>query len=220
MPSTEFDAVLFDFGGVLSDGPFDFFAKYEIDNGLPEGFIRQVNATNHATNAWAKFERSEVGIDDFYALFEEEAKLAGGAVDAQVLMAGISGELRPAMVEAVRRCREHYLTGLLTNNFVRTDENPSLGWLPDLFDTIVESAIEGVRKPDPRFYLIACERLAVEPRRCVFLDDLGVNLKPARELGMTTIRVTGLQEAVSDLGDVLSLDFSDLVDEAGERPVI
>jgi putative hydrolase of the HAD superfamily len=209
MPSTQFDAVLFDFGGVLSDGPFDFFARYEVENGLPEGFIRQLNATNHSANAWAMFERSEIGIDEFYVLFEEEAKLAGGAVDARLLMAGISGELRPAMVEAVRRCKEHYLTGLLTNNFVRTEENASLGWLPELFDTIVESAIEGVRKPDPRFYLIACDRLAVEPNRCVFLDDLGVNLKPARDLGMTTIKVTDATEAIASLESYLGIRLSD-----------
>jgi len=203
--SRDIDAVLFDFGGVLADGPFDAFARYEKEHGLPDGFVRRLNATDHHTNAWARLERGEIGLDVFYEEFEEEARRAGGSVDARALIACLGGELRPAMLQAVRRCREHFRTGLLTNNFVQVEGEGALGGVLELFDTIVESAVVGVRKPDPRFYLIACERLGVEPGRSVFLDDLGINLKPARELGMRTIKVTDPDKALTELEEVLGL---------------
>jgi putative hydrolase of the HAD superfamily len=109
------------------------------------------------------------------------------------------------MLQAVRRCREHFRTGLLTNNFVQVEGEGALGGVLELFDTIVESSVVGVRKPDPRFYVIACERLGVEPGRSVFLDDLGINLKPARELGMRTIKVTVPDDALTELEEVLGL---------------
>jgi putative hydrolase of the HAD superfamily len=205
MVSPKFDAVLFDFGGVLADGPWDAFARYEAENGLPDGFVRTLNATDIDTNAWARLERGEVDIDVFYDLFEEEARRAGGNIDARTVIGYLAGQTRPSMLEAVRRCREHFKTGLLTNNFVRIDGERSFESLVGLFDTVVESAVEKVRKPDPGFYLIACERLAVEPERCVFLDDLGVNLKPARALGMTTIKVTEADEAIGSLEEVLGI---------------
>jgi len=205
MASADFDAVLFDFGGVLADGPFESFARYERENGLPDGFVRNLNATDQDTNAWACLERGEIGIDEFCDLFEAEAKRAGGIVDARTLVTGLGGAHRPDMLEAVRRCKEHYKTGLLTNNFVRVRGSEAFEWLPQLFDVIIESAVEGVRKPDPRFYMTACERLGVSPERCVFLDDLGVNLKPARALGMTTIKVTNADDALDSLEAVLDL---------------
>jgi putative hydrolase of the HAD superfamily len=203
--SPDIDAVLFDFGGVLADGPFEAFARYEKEHGLPDGFVRRLNATDHHTNAWARLERGEVGLDEFYEQFEDEARRAGGIIDARALIACLGGELRPAMLEAVARCRVHFRTGLLTNNFVRVEGEGSLGWVLEMFDIVVESSVVGVRKPDPRFYLIACERLAVEPGRSVFLDDLGINLKPARELGMRTIKVTDPDEALTELEGILGL---------------
>jgi putative hydrolase of the HAD superfamily len=205
--TSEIDAVLFDFGGVLADGPWGAFERYESENGLTEGFIRSLNATNPETNAWARLERNEVGLEEFCELFEEEARAAGGSVDAKWLIASLAGAMRPTMIEAVRRCHEHFRTGLLTNNFVRIDGAERFEGMLEMFDTIVESAVEGVRKPDPRFYLIACERLGVEPQRCVFLDDLGVNLKPARALGMRTIKVADPTDALSELEGLLGIPF-------------
>jgi putative hydrolase of the HAD superfamily len=206
--SKDFDAVLFDFGGVLADGPFEAFSRYEADNGLQDGFVRALNAADHDKNAWARLERGEVGLEEFYDLFEQEARDAGGVLDARAIIASLVGEIRPSMLEAIRRCREHFRTALLTNNFVTIGEDGErFSMLSDLFDTVVESAVEGVRKPDPRFYLLACERLSVEPSRSVFLDDLGINLKPARALGMATIKVTDPDEALSELEDLLGIDL-------------
>ena len=201
-PRADVAAVLFDFGGVITDSPFDAFARYERDHGLPAGFIRHVNATNHLDNAWARLERNELDFDAFCDAFGAEAEAAGGRVDARDLFATLSGELRPDMVEAVRRCAQHFKTGLLTNNFVSPLARERPGRLPEvlaMFDAVIESSVVGVRKPDERFYLLACEALAIEPAQAVFLDDLGVNLKPARALGMRTIKVTDTAEALTAL---------------------
>ena len=192
-------AVLFDFGGVILPGPFEAFARYERENGLPEGFLRRLNATNPDANAWARLERSEVSFDEFCRLFEDEARAAGGTIDARAVMALFAREPRPAMVEAVRRCRERLKTALLTNNWIADDAAFGTHAVLDLFDLVLESSKVGVRKPDPRFYEIACRKLAIAPAEAVFLDDLGVNLKPAREMGMTTIKVADPGEALREL---------------------
>lgn len=207
---TSIEAVLFDFGGVLIDGPFEAFERYERQHDLPVGFIRRLNATNHHDNAWARFERGELSFDRFCDAFEEEARAAGGRVDARELLRTLSGSIRPAMVEAVRRCTKHFKTALLTNNFVAAETRAGIaradyGEVLSLFDVIVESSVAGIRKPDPRFYHLACEELAIEPNRAVFLDDLGVNLKPARELGMMTIKVGDVAVALGELERVLEI---------------
>lgn len=197
-------AVLWDFGGVITSSPFDAFAEYEAAQGLDAGFIRRLNATNPDTNAWARLERAEIGPAEFAALFEAEAEAAGGKIVAAELLGGLSGRLRPEMVEAVRRCQARMKTALLTNNFVSEPSTESgYGAVLDLFDVIVESSKVGYRKPDPHFYAIACERLAVEPNEAVFLDDLGVNLKPARAMGMRTIKVVDPGAALEELEGLL-----------------
>jgi putative hydrolase of the HAD superfamily len=201
-------AVLFDFGGVITESPFEAFQRYEADHGLPPGFIRTVNATNYHDNAWARLERNELGFDAFCDAFEAEARAAGGQVDARALFALFSGRLRPEMVEVVRRCSRHFKTGLLTNNFVTTlpdDRQPVLAELLSLFDAVIESSVIGVRKPDIRFYLRACDALAIRPDEAVFLDDLGVNLKAARALGMVTIKFTDPGTALEELEEVVGV---------------
>jgi putative hydrolase of the HAD superfamily len=197
-------ATLWDFGGVILASPFDAFGSYERENGLPEGFIRQLNAANPDTNAWAHLERADIPFDEFCQRFEAEARAAGGTLDARAVMALLSGEVRPAMVEAVRRCHERLKTGLLTNNFVAEDQGADHSEILAHFDVIVESRTAGVRKPDPRFYQLACDELGIEPSEAVFLDDLGINLKPAKAMGMTTIKVTDPDQALTELEAVVS----------------
>lgn len=213
-PVEPLKAVLWDFGGVLTSSPFEAFSAFERANGLEPGFIRRINATNPHANAWARFERSEVTLEQFAALFEAEAGSVGGKVDALALMSTLRGTLRPAMVRAVERCREHHLrTGLLTNNFIRaraagdTGEPNLYDEVLHLFDVVVESSKIGHRKPDRRFYEIACELLVIEPTQAVFLDDLGVNLKPAREMGMRTIKVTDPDGALDELQALVGFDL-------------
>jgi len=201
-------AVFFDFGGVILTSPFDAFASYEQRSGLPPGFLRMVNSNNPDTNAWARLERSEMGLGDFASAFEAECREQGHEVDGADVLACLHGELRPAMVEAVRRCSEQFTTALVTNNFLSGGDTPPR-WhrVLDVFDVVVESSVVGVRKPDQRFYEVACERAAVQPSEVVFLDDLGVNLKPARLMGMTTIKVDDPAVALRELAEVTGLTF-------------
>jgi putative hydrolase of the HAD superfamily len=200
-------AALFDFGGVILSSPFDAFSRYEREKGLPSGFIRQLNARDPDRNAWARLERSEVSIDEFCTLFEAEARAEGYELVGREILDLLAGELRPGMVEAVRRCSERLVTGLLTNNFVtvggRVDRETEMGAVLGLFDAVVESSRVGVRKPDARFYELACELLEIHPTEAVFLDDLGINLKPARALGMTTIKVVDPDVAITELEEVV-----------------
>jgi putative hydrolase of the HAD superfamily len=205
-----FRAVIFDLGGVVFPSPFDGFASYERDHGLPDRFIRSVVAASADHGAWARLERSEVTFDEFATAFSAECAEAGGTVDAVDLMREIGRgfEPRPAMVDAIDAIRKHGLkVGALTNNWAPSGTQPdtapsALGHM-GRFDVVVESAVEGLRKPDPRIYELVCERLAVEPTETVFLDDLGVNLKPARALGMTTIKVEDPATALHELAGVL-----------------
>ena len=193
-------AVIFDLGGVVFPSPFDGFDEYERAAGLPDRFIRTVVAHSAETGAWARFERSDVDFNGFCTEFEAECQTAGETVDAAKLMRGITRGFapRPVMVQAITAIHDRGLrVGALTNNWAtteRTTDHTQLG-----FDTIVESAIEGIRKPDPRIYTLVCERLAVSANECVFLDDLGVNLKPARAMGMTTIKVLDATSALEEL---------------------
>lgn len=209
-------AALFDFGGVILSSPFEAFADYEGRHGLPRDFLRTVNATDPDTNAWARLERSEVSPTEFGPLFAAESRALGHEVDGGAVLSLLQGTLRPRMVEAVRRCSERLITGLLTNNFVvssesaashdhavHVDREPEMREVLALFDGVVESSKVGVRKPDPRFYEIACEQLGIGPDEAVFLDDLGVNLKPARALGMTTIKVIDPDRALAELEAVV-----------------
>ena len=193
---------MFDMGGVIVSGPWEGFAAYERANGLPEGLIRRINSTDADSNAWARMERGEIGLEEFAAAFEAEAAALGHRVDGMAVLDGLGGELLPGVAEAVRRCSERLKTGLLTNNYApmaSSERSPELAELMGWFEVVIESSVVGVRKPDPAFYTMACEALEVGPSGCVFLDDLGVNLKPARAMGMTTIKVVDPDEALAEL---------------------
>ena len=201
-------AVLFDMGGVLVVGPWAGFARYEVEAGLPPGTIRRINATDADTNAWARFERGLLGRDAFIPAFEAEALALGHVVDAAAVLASMGGGLIPEMLDALARVHETHRTALVTNNLAPMNPTTPLAvaLLPH-FDAVIESAVVGVRKPDPAFYLLACDRLGVTPEECVFLDDLGVNCKAARALGMHTIKVIEPLDALAELEDVLGVSL-------------
>jgi len=214
---TVIEAVIWDFGGVITTSPFQAFNRYERERGLPHDFIRRINATDPDTNAWALFESDRLGLDEFDELFAREALAAGHEVRGREVIALLAGDIRPRMVAALERCKQHFRVGCITNN-VRAGHGP--GMTPDdgtahevaavmsLFDIVIESSREGIRKPDPRIYQLACERLGVNPPATVFLDDLGINLKPARALGMQTIKVENEDQALAELAAITGLDFS------------
>ena len=200
------EAVLFDFGGVILSSPFEAFATYEKEIGLPANTIRKINATDPDSNAWAQFERREVSTEDFVLLFEEEALALGYELDAQRILEGLHGSLRPSMVEALSKCSSKFKTAMLTNNITpmgEQDLDEDVQKVVEIFDLLIESSIEGCRKPEEKFYEVACERLNVKPENCVFLDDLGINLKPARAMGMATIKVIDPEDAIKELYEIL-----------------
>lgn len=217
MPNPRYRAVLWDFGGVFTDSPFEAFRAYERAHGLPPDFIRGLNAVNPDANAWARLERGEIALEEFDDAFATEARAAGFALRGRDVVSLLYGEPRPAMIEALRRCRQHYRTACLTNNVntgaghglpASASRTAQVEEILALFDRVFESSKLGVRKPEPRFYRLALEALQVEPEAAVFLDDLGINLKPARAMGMTTIKVRDTAQALAELGAVLDLPLA------------
>ena len=203
------EAVIWDFGGVISSSPFEAFARFEAERGLPHGFIRSVNATNPHENAWARLERSDFGLDAFDEAFAQESRALGHEVRGADILPLLGGVVRPEMVEALRRIGARLKTGCITNNFTTTQASPMGSMykaeVMALFHHVIESAKSGLRKPDPRIYRMMTDALEVEPAACVYLDDLGINLKPAREMGMRTIKVEGAAQAIDELQALLGI---------------
>ena len=210
-----YEAVFFDFGGVIVGSPFEAFNRYEAAHGLPRDFIRSVNSVNADGNAWALLERNEIDPAAFDTMFADESQSLGHRVAGAVVLGLLHGDVRPEMVRALDLLRSSgYALACLTNNVAVTDPDRSRGMAPilDRFDHVIESSKVGVRKPERRFYEIACERAGVAPSACVFLDDLGINLKTARAIGMATIKVTSGAQALGELAAMLAMPaLADLV---------
>ena len=210
------EAVIWDFGGVITSSPFEAFNRFERERGLPHNFVRTVNAANPDDNAWARFERSEIDADIFDTLFAEEAYALGQAVRGAEILALLSGDVRPGMVAALKACKTQFRVGCITNN-VHTGKGAGMAGtsqkaaqvaeIMSLFDAVIESSKVGVRKPDPRIYQMMCETLGVHPSACVYLDDLGINCKPAAGLGMQAIKVSGEAQALAALSAIIGLNF-------------
>ena len=208
-------AIFWDFGGVFTTSPFEAFNHYEQEHGLPQNFIRSINSTNPNDNAWAQFERNDIGLAEFDRLFEQESSAIGYPVAGKVIVKLLYGQLRPEMVAALRCCKQHgLLSACLTNNMQFEDDamaqtiqqrDACFAEVTAMFDLVQESSKVGVRKPDPKFYQMACEQLDVAPEQVVFLDDLGINLKSARALGLTTIKVVEPMQALAELETILAI---------------
>lgn len=213
--STDLQAVIWDFGGVLTSSPFEAFTRYEEEKGLPKDFVRSVNARNIHENAWAKLERSEVTADEFDALFRTESKALGHEVPGKDILGLLSGDIRPAVVAALKTCKANVKVGCITNNApvgegagMSSDASKAekVAEIMTVFDHVIESSKLGIRKPDPRIYALMCEALDVDPARCVYLDDLGINLKPARAMGMHTIKVLNEAQLLQDLREATGFE--------------
>ncbi len=213
--ATDLQAVIWDFGGVLTSSPFEAFTRYEVEKGLPKDFVRSVNARNIHENAWAKLERSEVTADEFDALFRAESKALGHEVPGKDILGLLSGDIRPAVVEALKTCKSNVKVGCITNNApvgkgagMSSDscKAEKVAEIMTVFDHVIESSKLGIRKPDPRIYALMCEALDVDPSRCIYLDDLGINLKPARAMGMHTIKVLNEAQLLQDLREATGFE--------------
>jgi putative hydrolase of the HAD superfamily len=202
--------VIFDLGGVILGSPLHAIARFEREEDIEPGFINRVVVSAGQGGAWARLERGELPLEAFFGAFEGDCAAAGRRLSARALMERIAeaAEPRPRMLEAVRRIRSGGLrAGALTNNWI--GDGMSAGVLKPLFDVFVESSVVGLRKPDPRIYRHACDAIGVAASEAIFLDDIGRNLKAARALGMTTIKVDDPDDALRELEALLGLRLLD-----------
>ncbi len=209
--------IIFDFGGVITASPFEAFNRLEEERGLPRDFVRRVNAADPDTNAWAKFERAEIDAAAFDALFAAEAKALGHDLEGEAVLAVLAGAVRPAMVAVLDTLKaEGFGIACITNNvpsgkgagMARSEKLAAeVAAIMARFDHVIESSKVGVRKPDPRIYEMMCEKLGARPANCIYLDDLGINCKPASQLGMHAIKVTSGEQALADLSAALEMDL-------------
>ncbi|HVY05797.1 MAG TPA: HAD-IA family hydrolase [Burkholderiales bacterium] len=215
-PNPAIRAVLWDFGGVMTESPFLAFRRFEKERDLPEDFLRGINARNHDDNAWAQFERSELSPAQFDEAFAAETRQAGHEVRGLDVIDLLYGRVRPEMVAALKKCKGRFTNACVTNNVsagpgrgIDRDGGRAGEWqaISALFDVVIESSKIGVRKPEPRFFELACGQLGISPQQAVYLDDLGTNLKPARSMGMHTIKVDEPSVALAELESVLGISL-------------
>jgi putative hydrolase of the HAD superfamily len=210
-----FTAILWDFGGVITSSPFETFNRMEVARGLPHDFVRSINAADPDSNAWARFERAEIDAAAFDAAFASEARARGHNLPGRDVIACLAGDIRPRMLGALDWLKaEGFALGCITNN-VPAGTGPGMAMddgranaIADAlarFDHVIESSKVGLRKPDPAIYRMMCDRIGVTPERCIYLDDLGINCKPAAMLGMHAIKVAGEAQALADLAAALDL---------------
>ena len=202
----KYKAIIWDFGGVITSSPFEAFNQFEEANGLPKDIIRTINSENPDTNAWAKFESNSVTIDVFNDLFLKEAKAKGFDIKGRDIIKLLKGSIRKNMVSFLRELKSDFKLGCITNNVKSSSEENNDNETKEamsLFDHVIESSIVGIRKPNPEIYMMSCDALKVSPDQCIYLDDLGINLKPARELGMTTIKVIHPEDAIQEVRNLL-----------------
>ena len=202
----KYKAIIWDFGGVITSSPFEAFNQFEETNGLPKDIIRLINSENPDTNAWAKFESNSITIDVFNDLFLKEAKAKGFDIKGKDIIKLLKGSIRKNMVSFLRELKSDFKLGCITNNVKSSSEENNDNETKEamsLFDHVIESSIVGIRKPNPEIYMMSCDALKVSPDQCIYLDDLGINLKPARELGMTTIKVIQPEDAIQEVRNLL-----------------
>ena len=215
MKLNQYSSIFWDFGGVITSSPFEAFKKFEIENDLPENFLRKVNSTNPQNNAWALLEQSKINQMEFNDLFFQESSELGFGVKGLKVLDLLEGDLRLGMVDIIKTLKKmDFIQACLTNNFIPDNDNqPDMMDLNkktevfNLFDFIFESKEIGLRKPDQAFYDYVLEKVDIPPEKIIFLDDLGINLKPAKAMGMTTIKVVSESQAKEDLERILKIKF-------------
>ncbi len=212
-----YTTVIWDFGGVITTSPFEAFNRLEAEKGIPQNSVRRINSANPDSNAWARFERAELDKAGFDEAFAAEARAIGVELRGSEVLAVLAGDVRPNMVATLDRLKaEGFTISCITNNVpagkgagMAMDDGKAaqVAEIMTRFDHIIESSKAGVRKPDPRIYQMMCEALSVEPVECIYLDDLGINCKPAAALGMAAIKVSGEQQALTDLSNLLDMQL-------------
>ena len=202
----KYKAIIWDFGGVITSSPFEAFNEFEEANSLPKDIIRTINSENPDMNAWAQFESNSITIGQFNDLFLKEAKAKGFDIKGRDIIKLLKGSIRENMVSFLRELKSDFKLGCITNNVKSSSQENTDNETEEvmsIFDHVIESSIVGIRKPNPEIYMMSCDALNVSPNQCIYLDDLGINLKPARELGMATIKVIQPEDAIQEVRNLL-----------------
>ena len=217
MNNNRFSSIFWDFGGVITSSPFEAFNLFEKENNIPLDFIRKVNSTNPFNNAWAQLEESKISLKEFDLLFAKESKQLGREILGREVLSLLQGTIRPRIVAAIKKFKElGFLQACLTNNFdsgdrdisALDDKNDERLKIMDLFDFVIESKEVCVRKPSDEFYELALTKTKAIPEKTIFLDDLGINLKPAKLLKISTIKVISEQQALDELSNLTGIYFN------------
>ena len=201
--------IIFDFGGVVTDSPIEGFKNLEEHYGISKGTISSIVMTNQDNNAWAKSERGEINIDTFIKEFNQEALNLGFKLDATNILKQLYGPLRPIMVEKIISLSKNFqlicLTNVLKDVHIFSNEKRILEVknILNYFDKIYESYKIGMRKPEKRIYEHVLNDLNIKPENTIFLDDLGMNLKTAKLLGIHTIKVVNPIKAIKELDNMI-----------------
>ena len=195
--------VLWDYGGVLTESPIKNFRKFENDNNYVLDSIVKINSYNKYNNAWAKLEKDEISIEKFSKLFSEEAKQFGILnINTDKLLECLNVKLNIKMVELLENISKFYTCVCLTNNFKKVGSS-NFKNIKHNFSLIIESSKIGFRKPEKQIYKHVLEVLKVNAKEILFIDDLGINLKPARELGFHTYKFTDTDKTISYIKNML-----------------
>ena len=212
------EAVIFDYGGVLSTTPFAGIAEYERKMGYPEKSLAQLLFGSGASpqgptedipdHDWHLLETGRLTLDEFHERLVKRSEAALGRPldlgDYAQFLRELGVSVHWMMVHRVRELRsEGYCTAILTNNVKEWGRYWKSSIPLDLFDLIVDSCDVGLRKPDPAIYRLTCERLGVAPEAAVFLDDTRRHVGAARQVGLHGILVRDPWVALAELDAIL-----------------
>ena len=195
-------ALLVDWGGVLTTNLFQSFSAFCVSVGLdPQTLVGRFRADEASRELLIALEKGEIEEAAFEARFAVELGIEpDGLIDG--LFAGVQPEA--AMVQAVRLAREGGIRTALVSNSWGIHRYPH-DLLSELFDGIVISGVERIRKPSRRMYELGAERAGMPAERCVYVDDLAFNLPPAESLGMATVHHTSASETIPELERLLGM---------------
>ena len=197
--------VLWDIGGVLTESPFKKFEIYEKSLSLPSGSIIKINSSNPYENAWAKLEKGLISTEEFSILFKEEAKSIGITnINIPKLLNCLKLKINTEMVALLKLLSKNYENICLTNNF-KDVINVELKTIYDNFTYIFESSKLNMRKPEKKIYKYVLNELNIQANQILYIDDLGINLKPAREIGFLTYKFVDNKSTFKYVKNILRL---------------
>ncbi len=200
--------ILWDFGGVLTESPIKKFIEFEKENNLTPGTLVKINSHNKMNNAWAKLEKDLVNEKEFTELFLEEAKNLNikEEIDTNMVLNCLDVKLDKAMLDIFFKIKDKVPFACLTNNIpshLNKNYNNTFENFKHNFEYVFESSKLGLRKPEEKMYKHVIQKIKLPPENILFIDDLGINLKPAKKLGFFTYKYVNITDTKNFLENIL-----------------